>query len=101
MFGGESPDGEGYAGYRGGDQEDESQLNYALAVKGEGAVEDSGEAFQVGGFAVKYAIVSGRAAVADQINDGSKHDYEGGERDAGTKQVADTVLNSLICPRVI
>ncbi len=101
MFGGESPDGKGYAGNRGGDEEDESQLNYALAVKGEGAVEDSGEAFEVGWFAVKYAVVGGRAAVAGQIDDGSKHDYESGERDAGTEQVADTVLNSLICPRVI
>src|SRR6266853_6062406 len=93
-FDGESYDGEGDAGDGSGNEEEQSELDYALASAVDDALDDSGDGAIFGGFAAKDAVIGGIMRVAVEV-DARSHEHDSRrDKDSGAEQVAENDFNA-------
>jgi hypothetical protein len=75
-FDSESYDGEGYAGDGSGDEEQQSELDYALASASidDDALDDSGDGAEFGRLAAKDAVIGALVRMAGEVDTRSEED---------------------------
>ncbi len=97
-FDGESYDGEGHAGDGSGNEEKQSELDYALASDVDDALDDSGDGAVFGGLAAKDAVIGGLVRMARQVDTRSEEDDSRRDKDSGAEQIAENDFDAPISP---